>query len=230
MIRASSWNLKVEKIGVRFIYLQDIKIPRKTMAQCINNNSIVVHHDIDDSIAEGSGNKRSRGEDDGVGPSGEHCSIVEPPPKRIQRLGGFMEDFEDPSQREFSDFFWMQRIKRPRSWKPFMNVVVSKTSTKPWHRTATTAARFMRVWVKSIVILNDSAAEGSKNKQNQMSDSEESCGKGHFNEGPDPKTLFMSDSEESSKREFFAWHFYIMEGRDQTSKKLEAYCSGKRDS
>ena len=46
----------------------------------------------------------------------------------------------------------------------------------------------MRVWVKSIMILNDSAVEGSKNKQNQMSDSEESSGKGHFNEGPDPKT------------------------------------------
>ena len=92
----------------------------------------------------------------------------------------------------------MQRIKHPRSLKPFANVVVSKTlkiSIKPWHRTATTAACtattaacFMRVWVKSIVILNDSAAEGSKNKQNRMSDSEESSGKGHFNEGPDPKT------------------------------------------
>ena len=46
----------------------------------------------------------------------------------------------------------------------------------------------MRVWVKSIVILNDFATEGSKNKQNQMSDLEESSGKGHFNEGPDTKT------------------------------------------
>ncbi|KAF3952885.1 hypothetical protein CMV_021610 [Castanea mollissima] len=35
---------------------------------------------------------------------------------------------------------------------------------------------------ESIVILNDSAAEG------RMSDSEESSGKGHFNEGLDPKT------------------------------------------
>ena len=109
-IRASSWNLKVEKIGVRFIYLQDIEIPNKTMAQCINNSSIVVHHNIDDSIAEGSGNKRSRNEDDGAGPSGECCCIVEPPPKRIQGLGGFMEDSEDPSQREFSDFFASKSI------------------------------------------------------------------------------------------------------------------------
>ena len=35
---------------------------------------------------------------------------------------------------------------------------------------------------ESIVILNDSAAEG------RMSDSEESSGEGHFNEGSDPKT------------------------------------------
>ena len=109
-IRASSWNLKVEKIGVWFIYLQDIEIPNKTMAQCINNSSIVVHHNIDDSIAEGSGNKQSRNEDDGAGPSGECCCIVEPPPKRIQGLGGFMEDSEDPSQREFSDFFASKSI------------------------------------------------------------------------------------------------------------------------
>ncbi|KAF3949781.1 hypothetical protein CMV_024385, partial [Castanea mollissima] len=53
------------------------------------------------------GNKRSSDEDDGAGPSGECCSIMEPPPKRIQRLGGFMEDSEDPSQREFFDFFAM---------------------------------------------------------------------------------------------------------------------------
>ena len=75
------------------------------MAQCINNSSIVIHHDIDDSIAEGSGNKQSRDEDDGAGPSGECCSIVEPLPKRIQSLGGFMADSEDSSQREFIDYF-----------------------------------------------------------------------------------------------------------------------------
>ena len=105
-IRASSRNLEVEKIGVRFIYVQDIENPSKTMAQCINYSSIVIHHDIDDSIAEGSGNKQSHDEDDdGVGPSGECCSIVEPPPKRIQRLGGFMADSEDSCQREFIDYF-----------------------------------------------------------------------------------------------------------------------------
>ena len=62
-------------------------------------------YDIDDSIAGGSGNKRSHDEDDGVEPSGECCSIVEPPPKRIQRLGGFMADSEDSSQREFIEYF-----------------------------------------------------------------------------------------------------------------------------
>ena len=76
------------------------------MAQCINNSSFVIHHDIDDSIAEGSANKQSHDEDDdGTGPSGECCSILEPPPKRIQRLGGFMADSEDSSQREFIDYF-----------------------------------------------------------------------------------------------------------------------------
>ena len=105
-IKASSWNLEVEKIGVQFIYRQDIENPNKTMAQCINNSSFVIHHDIDDSIAEGSANKQSHDEDDdGAGTSGECCSIVEPPPKRIQRLGGFMADSEDSSQREFIDYF-----------------------------------------------------------------------------------------------------------------------------
>ena len=105
-IRASSWNLEVEKIGVRFIYGQDIENPSKTMAQCINNSSIIILHDIDNSIVEGSGNKQSCDEDDdGAGPSGECCSIVEPLPKRIQSLGGFMADSEDSSQREFIDYF-----------------------------------------------------------------------------------------------------------------------------
>ena len=96
-IRVSSWNLEVEKIGARLIYRQDIENPSKTMAQCINNSSIVIHHDIADSIAEGNRNKRRHDEDDGAGPSGELYSIVESLPKRIQRLGGFMEDSEDPS-------------------------------------------------------------------------------------------------------------------------------------
>ena len=104
-IRVSSCNLEVEKIGARLIYQQDIENPSKTMAQCINNSSIVIHHDIDDSIAEGNRNKRSRDEDDGAGPSVELYSIVESLPKRIQRLGGFVGDSEDPSQREFFDFF-----------------------------------------------------------------------------------------------------------------------------
>ena len=117
-IRASSWDLKVEKIGVRFIFLQDIEIPSKTMAQCIDNRSIVVHHDIDDSIAEGNGNKRSLDEDDGAGRSGECCSIVEPPPKGIQRLGGFMEDSEGPSLRKFSDFFASKSILSFNIYKP----------------------------------------------------------------------------------------------------------------
>ena len=76
------------------------------MAQCINNSSIVIHHDIDDSIAEGSRNKQSRDEDDdGAGPSVECSFIVEPPPKRIRRLGGFVADSEDSSQMEFFNFF-----------------------------------------------------------------------------------------------------------------------------
>ena len=95
-IRASSWNLKVEKIGARLIY-PDIKNPSKTMAQFFNNSSIVIHHGIGYSITEINRNKRSRDEDDGAESSGELSSIVESSPKRIQRLGGFMEDSEDPS-------------------------------------------------------------------------------------------------------------------------------------
>ena len=61
---------------------------------------------LNDSSTEGSKNKQSHDEDDdGAGPSGECYSIVEPPPKRIQRLGGFMADSEDSSQREFIDYF-----------------------------------------------------------------------------------------------------------------------------
>ena len=75
------------------------------MAQWINKSSIIIHHDIGDSIVEGSRNKLSGDEDDGAGPSGECYSIVEPPPMQIQRLGGFIANSEDSSQREFLDFF-----------------------------------------------------------------------------------------------------------------------------
>ena len=75
------------------------------MAQWINKSSIIIHHDIDDSIVEGSRNKLSGDEDDGAGPSGECYSIVEPPPMQIQRLGGFIANSEDSSQRECLDFF-----------------------------------------------------------------------------------------------------------------------------
>ena len=75
------------------------------MAQWINKSSIIIHHDIDDSIVEGSRNKLSSDEDDGAGPSGECYSIVEPSPMQIQRLGGFIANSEDSSQREFLDFF-----------------------------------------------------------------------------------------------------------------------------
>ncbi|XP_075651922.1 uncharacterized protein LOC142622358 [Castanea sativa] len=173
-IRASSRNLEVEKIGVRFIYRQDIENPSKTLAQCINNSSIVIHHDIDDSIAEGSGNKRSHDEDDGAGPSEECCSILEPPSKRIQRLGGFIADSEDSSQREFFDFFAMdgedqmsknlEAIHEGSSYQDIvdLNLTMAQSSNN--------SSTLYKGLVKSIVILNDSTAEGSKNKQKRHED------------------------------------------------------------
>ena len=75
------------------------------MAQWINKSSIIIHHDIDDSIVEGNRNKLSRDKDDGAAPSGECYSILKPQPKRIQRIGGFIAVFEDSSRREFFNFF-----------------------------------------------------------------------------------------------------------------------------
>ncbi|XP_030926110.1 disease resistance-like protein CSA1 [Quercus lobata] len=239
MITASSQNLEVEKFGVRFIYGQDIENPSKTMAQCINNSSFVIHHDIDDSIAEGSANKQSHDEDDdGAGPSGECCSIVEPPPKRIQRLGGFMADSEDSSQREFIDYFAMEgenqtskkleSIHEGSSYQDIedLNLTMAQSSNN--------SCTLCEGLVKSIVILNNLAAEGSKNKQNCHEDDEAGpSGEGHSNEEPQPNWIyevgeFMADSKESSQREIF--DFFSMEGEYQMSKTLESIHGGKRDS
>ena len=63
--------------------------------------------------------------------------------------------------------------------------------------------------VKSIETLNNSAAEGSKNKQNSHEDDGAGpSGEGHSNEEPQPNWIyevgeFMADSEESSQREIF---------------------------
>ncbi|XP_030971320.1 TMV resistance protein N-like isoform X2 [Quercus lobata] len=103
-IEISSWNLKVEKIGFSLL-------SNKTMSQCINNSGIpfedlgVLHHDLDNSDCK---NKQSLDEDDRAGPSGEGYYHEKLQPKKIQRLGGFMTDSEDSSQREFFNFFAMQ--------------------------------------------------------------------------------------------------------------------------
>ena len=64
---------------------------------------------------------------------------------------------------------------------------LTKISIKLWDSVATTAVHSMRVWVKSIVILNDSAAEGSRNKRrHDEDDGAGPSGEGYSNEGPDP--------------------------------------------
>ena len=62
---------------------------------------------------------------------------------------------------------------------------------------------------ESIVILNDSAAEGSKNKQNRHEDDGTApSGEGYSNAEPQPNWIYkvgevMADCEESSQREIF---------------------------
>ncbi|KAF3950511.1 hypothetical protein CMV_023748 [Castanea mollissima] len=90
---------------------QDIEDPNQTITQlCINSRTLYEdlgdrHHDLYNSAAEGSRNKLSRDEEDGAGPSGEGYSNKEPELKWIQRVGEFMADYEDSSQRGIIDFF-----------------------------------------------------------------------------------------------------------------------------
>ena len=90
---------------------QDIEDLNLTMAQSSNNcctlyeglvKSIVI---LNNSAAEDSKNKQNRHEDDGAGPSGEGHSNEEPQPNWIYKVGEFMADSEESSQREIFDFF-----------------------------------------------------------------------------------------------------------------------------
>nr|XP_023872045.1 uncharacterized protein LOC111984658 [Quercus suber] len=106
---------KLESIhgGKRDIY-QDIEDPNQTMTQLSINSKMFyedlgdLHHDLYDSAAEGNRNKRSHAEEDGAGPSGEGYSNKEPELKWIHRVGEFMADYEDSSQREIINFFAME--------------------------------------------------------------------------------------------------------------------------
>ena len=103
---------KLESVhgGKRDIY-QGIEDPNQTMTQLSINRRMLyedlgdLHHDLYNSAAEGNRNKRSRAEEDGAGPSGEGHSNKEPELKWIHRVGEFMADYEDSSQREIIDFF-----------------------------------------------------------------------------------------------------------------------------
>ena len=97
---------KLESIHEGSSY-QDIEDLNLTMAQISNNNcalyeglvkSIVI---LNDSATEGSKSKQNCHKDDGVGPSGEGYSNEEPQPNWINKVGEFMADFEESSQRDF---------------------------------------------------------------------------------------------------------------------------------
>ncbi|KAK9987250.1 hypothetical protein SO802_032201 [Lithocarpus litseifolius] len=108
-IEISSPEYEVEKVGFHLVYKQDIKDPNQTMAQCSNNSMLYedlgdLHHDHYNSAAEVCRNKRSNDGDDGAGPSRKGYSNEEPQPERIHRLGRFMADSEDSSQREIFYF------------------------------------------------------------------------------------------------------------------------------
>ncbi|KAK9987246.1 hypothetical protein SO802_032197, partial [Lithocarpus litseifolius] len=188
---------------------------------------------------EGSRNKQSRDEDDdGAGPSGECSSIVEPPPKRIQRLGGFVADSEDSSQTEFFDFFAMEgknqaskkldAIHEGSSYQDIedLNLTMAQSSNN--------SSTISEGLAKTIIILNDSATEGSKNKQNRHEDDGTGpSGEGYSNAEPQPNWIYkvgevMADCEESSQREIF--DFFAMEREYELSKTLESIHGGKRDS
>ena len=104
-IEISSPEYEVEKVGFHLVYKQDIEDPNQTIAQCSNNSMLYealgdLHHDHYNSAAEGFRNKRSNDGDDGAGPSRKGYTNEEPQPERIHRLGRFMADSEDSSQRE----------------------------------------------------------------------------------------------------------------------------------
>ena len=106
-------SFKVKKSGLHMVYKKDIEDLNQTMAQSSSNNIIpyegldVLHHNFDNSAAvvEGNNAKRTYGDCDGAGPSGEGSSHDIPNPKRIKRHkethGNF--DFEESSEYKDCD-------------------------------------------------------------------------------------------------------------------------------
>ena len=92
-IRTNSKTV-VKKCGFRVVYKKDIEDLIQTMSQSSNTSIIpyedlgVLHHNSDNSMVVGDGNKAKRTCDnyDGVEPSGEGSSNDMPNPKRIKRL------------------------------------------------------------------------------------------------------------------------------------------------
>ncbi|XP_030926146.1 disease resistance-like protein DSC1 [Quercus lobata] len=118
-IEISFPEYEVEKVGFHLVYKQDIEDPNQTMAQCSSNSMLYedlgdLHNDHSNSAAEGFRNKRSNDGDDGAGPSRKGYSDEEPQPERIHRLGRFMADSEDSSQREI--FYFREWIFRLLCW------------------------------------------------------------------------------------------------------------------
>ncbi|XP_030926158.1 uncharacterized protein LOC115952930 [Quercus lobata] len=211
--------------------------PYQTMAQCINNNSTqyedlgVVRHDIDDSAIECSRNKQSCDVDDGAGPSGEGYSNEEPQSKWIQR--------------EIFNFFAMEggdqiskKLESIQGGKRYIYQDIEDPN-----QTMTQLSINSGMLYEDLGDLHhdlyDSAAEGNRNKRScAEEDGAGPSGEGYSNKEPELKWIhrvgeFMADYEGSSQREifdFFATSFYLVEGEDQTSKKLEAIHGGKRDS
>ena len=78
----TSQNAEVKKCGFHIVYKKDIEDLNQTMAQSSNSSIIpyedlgVLHHNSDNSMVVGEGNiaKRTRGDYDGAGPSGEGSS------------------------------------------------------------------------------------------------------------------------------------------------------------
>ncbi|XP_030955396.1 protein SUPPRESSOR OF npr1-1, CONSTITUTIVE 1-like [Quercus lobata] len=125
-IEISSPEYEVEKVGFHLVYKQDIEDLNQTMAQCCNNSMLYedlgdLHHDHYNSAVEGFKNKRSNDGDDGVGPSRKGYSNKKPQPERIQRLGRFMADSEDSSQREI--FYFKEKTEDEVASEPHGMVI-----------------------------------------------------------------------------------------------------------
>ncbi|KAF3965955.1 hypothetical protein CMV_009905 [Castanea mollissima] len=236
--REDEMSKKLESIhGGKSDCYQDIEDPNQIITQlCINSRTLYEdlgdrHHDLYNSAAEGSRNKLSRDEEDGAGPSEEGYSSKEPELKWIQRVGEFMADYEDSSQREIIDFFAIEG--EYQTTKKLESILGGKRDSyqdiEDPNQTITQLSINIRTPYEDLGDchhdLYDSTLEGSRNKRSHDEGGRAGpSGEGCSSDQPPSKGL---EDVWLILKNFVQGMFRLFCLRE--SKKLEAHCSGKRE-